>query len=331
MTNNLRNKLFIGLGLGFAVFIGLLLYADVREVTNLLREFRWQLLPAVLGLTLINYFLRGIRFHYYLQQLDIKTVSLWVSLRIFIGGFALTLTPGKVGELIRVIWLKNMAGIDPVKAAPSTIVDRIVDGLAMATLALLGVMVFPQYRTAVLVILGVIVSSIALLQYRPLVLWLLQYGARLPVVSRFAQSLNTLYDAAYELLRLKNLLIGLGIGLVSWSAEGMAFYLVLQGLNIPASFNLALLSVFTLALSSILGGISSMPGGLGAAEASMTGMLQLLIGLPENVAATATLLIRFFTLWFGVSLGLVTVAIWRKMLFEKSISTPLEAYPTPAE
>lgn len=331
MTNNLRNKLLIGFGLGFAVFVGLMLYADVREVTTLLKEFRWRLLPAVLVLTLVNYFLRGARFHYYLQQLGINTVPFWVSLRIFIGGFALTLTPGKVGELVRVVWLKNLADIDPVKAAPSTIVDRIVDGLAMAVLALLGVLVFPRYRLVVLIILAVIIAVVTLLQFRPLVLRLLNYGARLPVLSRFAHSLHTLYDATYELLRLKNLLIGLGIGLISWSAEGLAFYLVLLGLNIPASLNLALLSIFTLALGSILGGISSMPGGLGATEASMTGMLQLLVGLPENLAATATLLIRFFTLWFGVSLGILTVAIWRKLLFGKGQAVPLESYPTPAE
>ena len=58
-----------------------------------------------------------------------------------------------------------------------------------------------------------------------------------------------------------------------------------------------------------------MPGGLGAAEATITGLLQALVGLPETVAVTATLLIRFFTLWFGVSLGVLTVIVWRKLLF----------------
>jgi uncharacterized membrane protein YbhN (UPF0104 family) len=98
----------------------------------------------------------------------------------------------------------------------------------------------------------------------------------------------------------------------------LAFYLVLRGLNIPASFNLVLLAIFTLSLGSILGGISSLPGGLGAAEATMTGMLHVLIGLTENTAATATLLIRFFTLWFGVGLGVLTIVLWHKMLFGDS-------------
>ena len=48
------------------------------------------------------------------------------------------------------------------------------------------------------------------------------------------------------------------------------------------------------------------PGGLGAAELSMTGMLTLLMGLSSSSAATAALIIRFATLWFGVGLGLLT-------------------------
>ena len=124
--------------------------------------------------------------------------------------------------------------------------------------------------------------------------------------------MHTLYESTYELLHFKNLLVGLGIGLAVWTAEGLAFYLVLRGLNVAGSFNLALVAIFTLSLGSILGGMSNLPGGLGAAEASMTGLLQVLVVQSENVAAIATLLIRFFTLWFGVGLGILTVIIWRK-------------------
>lgn len=318
MNKNLYRKFIIGIGLGLLVLLGLLLYGDVQEVSQLLQTFRWGLIPAVLGLTLVNYFLRGVRFHYYLKVVGVKNISFWTSFRVFIGGFALTVTPGKVGELIRVLWVKNLTGADPARVAPSTIVDRIIDGLAMAILASLGALVYPQYRTAVILILGLIVAVIIITQIRPLALWFLNFGERLPVVSNFIHQLHTLYENTYELLRFKNLLIGVGIGLVSWSAEGLAFFLVLRGLNIPESFNLALLAIFTLSLGSILGGISSLPGGLGAAEATMTGMLHVLIGLTENTAATATLLIRFFTLWFGVGLGVLTIALWHKLLFGDS-------------
>ncbi len=315
MNKSLLKKFAIGLGIGFVVFVALLLYGDIQAVSRQLQSFQWSLIPFILGLTMVNYLLRGARFHYYLQQIGIHNISFWTSLRVFIGGFALTLTPGKVGELIRVVWLKNLTGAEPAQSAPSTIIDRIADALAMAILALLGALVYPAYRAAVLSILGVIVVAVIISQIRPLVLGCLDIGERLPVISKFMHHLRSLYESTYRLLRLKNLLVGVGVGLVSWTAEGLAFFLVLIGLGIPASIELALIAIFILALGSILGGASSMPGGLGAAEITMTGLLQAQVGLPETVAVTATLLIRFFTLWFGVSLGIVTLIIWRKMLF----------------
>ncbi|MGD8758813.1 MAG: hypothetical protein PVJ07_01015, partial [Anaerolineales bacterium] len=54
------------------------------------------------------------------------------------------------------------------------------------------------------------------------------------------------------------------------------------------------------------------------AEASIAGMLTLLMALPAHTAAAATLLIRFATLWFGVSLGLVVWAFSRDLLLGES-------------
>jgi uncharacterized protein (TIRG00374 family) len=318
LTADLKRKLTIGFGLGIVVFIGLILYGDIREIGRLLQDFRWNLLPAILGLTMFNYILRGVRFHYYLGQIGIRNIPFWTSFRVFIGGFSLTLTPGKFGELVRVLvlWLKNLVKANPARVAPATIVDRIIDGLAMAILAAIGVLAYSQYWRMVAPILAVLIAGIIIIQIRPLALWFLNIGEKLPLMARFVRHMHLLYENTYELLRFKNLLIGLAIGLVSWSAEGVAFYLTLIGLGVAGSFNLVLLSIFTLAVGSILGGASSSPGGLGAAEVSIAGILQTLVNLSETMAATATILIRFFTLWFAVILGILTVIIWRKMLFK---------------
>ena len=58
-----------------------------------------------------------------------------------------------------------------------------------------------------------------------------------------------------------------------------------------------------------------LPGGLGATEITMTGVLQGVVGISAGIAATAVLMIRFFTLWSGVGLGILVVIIWRKTLF----------------
>ena len=318
MTTNLQRRLALGLGLAIAVFVGLVLYGDIREVGRLLQEFRWELLPAIIGLSFINYLLRGLRFHYYLRQIGITNIRFWTSLRVFVGGFSLMLTPGQIGEFIRLLWLKNITGADPARTAPSVMVDRIVDGVVMALLASLGILVYPQIWPVVSLFLLVLLAAIATIQIQPLAMWVIRTGDRLPVVRRFTPQFHTFYNSTHELLGFKNLVVGLGIGLVTWAIKGVAVYLILVGLGAPTSVPLLISAVFTLAIGALLGGFSGLPAGLGAVELSMTGVLQTVVRFPEEMAATATLMIRLFTLWLAVLTGTLTVLIWRKLLFGKS-------------
>jgi len=331
VSPTLKRRLALGMGLAIVVFIGLLLYGDVRKIAQLLQSFDWSLLPLILGLTGLSYLLRGIRFHYYLRQVGVDKITLWTSIRVFVGGFSLSLTPGKLGEFIRLLWLKNIAGANPASVAPSILVDRIIDGVAMAILALFGALAYPQYWPVVGLILGALLTGIVVVQIRPLVLGGLKLGERLPLVSKFVHHLHDLYESTYELLRPKNMLVGLGVGLLVWTTQGVALYLILVGLGVSNSLNLLLLAIFTLAVGSLLGGASTLPGGLGATEASMAVILQTGVGLSQNVAATATLLIRFFTLWVGVILGIAIVAIWREMLFGRDFSLDRPAEMAEAE
>ena len=164
-------------------------------------------------------------------------------------------------------------------------------------------------------ILAVLIGGISVIQIRSLSLWLLGIAEHLPLVSRFAHSLHEFYEGSFELLNLKNLAVAVGLGTVSWAGEGAAFCLVLKGLGVPMTVALLSQAIFILAFSVIIGGASTLPGGLGAAEVSLAGMLAFVVGLPRELAASAALLIRFCTLWFGVALGFVVLALYRQRLF----------------
>ena len=118
----------------------------------------------------------------------------------------------------------------------------------------------------------------------------------------------------YQLFGIKSTLIAVGLGMVSWMGEGIGFYLVLRGLGLPPSLRTMSIAVFALSFSTIIGAVSSLPGGLGAAEVSLAGMLVLTLGVSREIAASATLLIRLFTLWFGVALGMVVLFSSRRLL-----------------
>jgi uncharacterized membrane protein YbhN (UPF0104 family) len=59
----------------------------------------------------------------------------------------------------------------------------------------------------------------------------------------------------------------------------------------------------------LFGLVSFLPGGLGVSEASSTGLLTLLVPMALGPATVGTIIIRFCTLWFGVSLGGIALAI----------------------
>lgn len=308
-------RLIPGLVFGFLVFLGLALVGDIRQVSVQVRAFRWGYYPLVLALTLFNYLLRFFKWHYYLGQVGVRGFPLLDSARLFLAGFPLAVTPGKVGEALKGVWLERETGLPVSKGISVVLAERVSDGLAVLALSTLGVIAYPRYWPGFALILGGLVLMIVVIQIRPAALWLLDAGSRLPILKRISSGLRQFYEGSYALFRPRALLVGVGIGTLSWLGEGIGLYCILIGLGLPAGWQTLSVAVFVLAFSTVIGAVSALPGGLGAAEASIAGMLVLLLEISGEAASAATLLIRFATLWFAVALGLIVWGIFRRILF----------------
>jgi uncharacterized protein (TIRG00374 family) len=311
---NLLRRLIAGLVFGFIVVLVLLLVGDIRQVSQQVLTFRWLLFPLVLGLTLFNYTLRFFKWHFYLRQVGVNNYPMRHSARLFVGGFPLAVTPGKVGEVLKAVWLKHECSVPTPTGVAVVAAERISDGLAVLALSTLGVIAYPQYWPAFASVLALLAGIILVSQIRPLAQGLLNLGERLPLVGRFVPLLRDFYEGSFMLFRPKATLLAVSLGTISWLGEGIGFYLILIGLGVPTGWQALSDAVFILAFSTVVGAVSTLPGGLGAAEASIAGMLVLLAGLESGAAAAATLLIRFATLWFGVMLGLLVWARWPELL-----------------
>jgi uncharacterized protein (TIRG00374 family) len=157
--------------------------------------------------------------------------------------------------------------------------------------------------------MAILLLIILVSQIRPLALTLLEFGEKLPIVRRFMGQLREFYEGSFALFRPKATAIAVGIGVVSWLWEGVGLYVILLGLGIDPSWQTLSIAVFVISFSTVIGAVSALPGGLGAAEVSIAGMLSFLLNMGADTATAATLLIRFATLWFGVGLGLI---VWAK-------------------
>lgn len=303
-----------GLLLGIVVMVGLTLLGDVRQVGELLQAFDWRIFPLAVFFTLFNYTLRFIKWQYYLHQVGVRGFSWRRSLQIFVAGFPLAVTPGKVGEVFKGIWLEQQTGLPVARGVSLIVAERVSDGLAVLMLSVLGVIAHPQYWPAFSIILVILLAGIIISQIRPLALGVLRLLERLPLVGRMVPALREFYEGSFILFRPQAALLGVGLGTISWFGEGVGFYFILTGLGMPTTLETFSNAVFILAFSTVVGAVSALPGGLGASEASIAGMLVLIGGALPATASAATVIIRLATLWFGVTLGLITWAFSPRLL-----------------
>jgi glycosyltransferase 2 family protein len=310
---------------GFLVLVGLSLAGDLQQVGREILQFNWWMFPAALCFTLFNYALRFLKWHYYIRQVGARQLPWPESLRLFIAGFPLAVTPGKVGEALKGVWLHAKSGVPVARGISVVVAERISDGLAVLGLSTLGVIAYPQYWPAFALILSGLLGVVIISQIRPAALWCLAQAERIRPLRKLVGELREFYEGSFSLFRPSSTLLAVGLGAVSWLGEGVGFYLLLLGLGLKPGIELFSLAVFALSFSTLVGAVSALPGGLGAAEASIAGMLALLGGIPAAASSAATLLIRLATLWFGVGLGL---CVW---LFSRDLLGLAADHGKPAE
>lgn len=313
MLAQLRKRILFSLFIGLIVVGALGLFSDLQAVGRSFETFNWATVPAILGFTLLNYALRWLKWEYYLRRMQMgQGVSRGDSVLLFTSGMVMAVTPGKVGEVLKSYLLKRINGTAISASAPIVLAERLTDGLAMLLLMGFGLTLYEPARPAFVLLLVASIAGIVIVQYRPLCERILSWVARLPFGGKLAPRLMTVYTNTAQLLSWRLLLASTVISVLSWFGECIAFYYVLLGLGIEPDSLLLLQATFIFAASTLFGLVSFLPGGLGVSEASSAGLLVLLIGMDAGAATTATIIIRFCTLWFGVSLGAVALAIFTR-------------------
>jgi uncharacterized protein (TIRG00374 family) len=308
--NRLVSRVALGVGAGVALYVTLTVWADAGRVGEALRAFDWRM--AALGCLLAagNYLVRFGRWEYYLRVLKIK-VGAADSLAVFLAGFALTVTPGKLGEAVKAFLLRASHGVPLARTAPIVVAERVTDLVALLLLALVGVFSFDVDRRFLIAGAALVTAGVLVVSVDPLAELAIGAAGRLPGLRRFAPRLAEFHRSTAELLRPGPLLAATVLATGSWFLECLAFWAVVRGFP-GASIGLRA-ATFVYAATTVAGALSFLPGGLGITE---MGMLALVIRLGSGVtkggAAAATVVTRACTLWFAVALGVPALVIYAR-------------------
>ena len=128
--------------LGIAVISAILLLSDREALFDAVASFDMRLIPLILLLTLANYALRFVKWEYYLRRVGVTQLALGTSALIFVSGFSMAMTPGKVGEFLKSLLVRARTGTPMTRTLPVVFAERLTDGLSMVILSTVGLLAF---------------------------------------------------------------------------------------------------------------------------------------------------------------------------------------------
>ncbi len=285
---------------------------DVRHIGEKLAGFGWWALVATLGLALANYALRFVRWQLYLrrQAVSVPTSS---SAIVFGAGLSLSITPAKLGELVKSYLLRELHDVPAVQTAPIVVAERVSDLVALLGLAVIGVAVYGVQTTLVAAAAGAIAFGLVLLAWPRPTRALIDLVTRPAKLRRLRAPLHEMYGGLAALCRPKPLIIATAIAIPAWSCECIGFALICDAF--PGAHIALGLAMVIYAATTIAGALSFLPGGLGVTEGAMTfALVSGAAHLDASTALAATLLTRLATLWFAVVLGIGFLTIARRRI-----------------
>jgi glycosyltransferase 2 family protein len=299
----LRRKLLVVVtALGMGVYLAVAMATDARQLREALVSLGWVGMSQILLLSLLNYALRYWRWDLYVTQLAHRLPPLQHAL-YYLSGFTYTISPGKIGEAARALYLRRH-GVALSQSLAALFAERLQDLATVLLLAVLVVSSNPRYAplaagvAASLVALGAAIASGRLppliLRSKPA-----QGAGR---SGHWVRSIARLLETSGLLVRPRLLLLGAAAGVLAWCAEGVGFWRICSGLDIHLPLSIA---VGTYALALLVGNAAIfMPAGIGGTEIVLTALLTAR-GAPLSSALIATVLCRLSTLWFAVIVGFI--------------------------
>jgi uncharacterized protein (TIRG00374 family) len=301
------NKIWLVLIFAIVVYVILGVYADFGNLLLALESFDWRYVIILLSLTTLSYFIRFLRWNFFLKGVGVN-LNLKDNLFIYLSGLSMTITPAKAGEIWKGWLIKDINGDSLSKTVPVVISDRLTDMLALVIFSLLGILYYKQGAFVIITILilfGGFLIAVRTETVSNLLISILEKR-----VGKYSKDVKSMHITFKETLTPKKLIITTGLGLMAWFMECMGLYLTIIGFGDHIGI---IVSTFTFSFASLAGALSLIPGGLGVAEATLSGLLQF-FGLTATISVGAAIIIRFSTLWYGTFLGIIVYLLGKSRI-----------------
>ena len=310
------------------IAVGIVVYMLYRVWDELLLTLEHAVIPflfAAVGICVVAWVLRGYRYRFILQGLDIRKSLGFATACIFISQTANLIVPARLGDLVRMLILKHEDDATYSQGFSSLVVERVFDILMIAVLGafalpfVLAVLDVPDwFITVILVPLAAGGIFFAVL------LW----SGRMQSENRIVVAVQRMLDEVKRAsLNPRALAVLSGSSLLIWLVDVLVCYAVVLMFQEPVPFGIVVLAIV---IGNLVKAVPITPGGVGTYELA----LALTFGLAGTPAVTATLIAvidhlikNLVTLVGGVG-SIYYFGDWSMDLLKKAFSREIEKEET---
>ena len=277
-------------------------YSDFEEISSNMEEFEFTLLPIIFLFSFTGYSISALR-----QRILLKKIGIAIPLKenflLYLAGLSMIVTPGGLGETIKSYYLKKRFGYGISKTFPLVFVERYQD-LITLVIVLSFALIFIQIHEVVILditVICVIIISYIIFRAKKLFVKIINFLKKISRLRKFGDSMSESYEGFYSMTEGKTMIKCAAVGIVSWTLEAIAIYLVFLAFNIDLGFILTTIIAYA---AILFGGVSLLPGGVGITEISATTLLTK-EGVELSLATSIIIMMRIVTIWFYTATGFI--------------------------
>ena len=293
---------------GLIIIIILLWNLDLYQIYNELINIKIGYFIAGLLLFLPMFLLKSLRWLYLLNKQSIHIIPKESLIFYASGLFLGSVTPGRIGEIIRVYYIKNK-GYSSAKGLFTVFVDRLLDIISLLAIGYFGTLFLLGIHAKYFIIISLaIVSFIGLIprlylirkKVKELLKWLINFLVPVKNTETLLRNVD-IFMKSFQNMKLIDYLLVVSITLFSWVFYYLEMYIFTKALGLEISF------LNITAIVSVTALVALIPitiAGIGTRDAALVLLFsQLNLSKESAIAFSSLLLLRMIINTLVCSIG----------------------------
>jgi len=322
---------------GIGILIAMVLYIGPSKIASAVEMANPLYLALAVAIQLIIYGLWTLRWSIVVNSVNIVIKKIYLLPMLLVGLAINNITPSARGggEPIRGYILSKYSKTSFEKSFATVVADRGLDTFPFMVLAIITIIAAALYLNLSPLIVYVLIAAVIVLLVlffvalymslnkkfgKKVTLWLVGIIKRISrkkhskLEENALKAIHGFQNSMRTMVKDRNVLMyGLPLSFVIWIFEILRVYVVFSAFNVEISL-LVIAEVFI--ISSLLGLVPLLPGGLGAVDGVMI-ILFSAAGVPPSISAAATIVERLISFWMTTIIGMAILPYFGAGVVEK--------------